>query len=223
MNGAIENRSWFDPYYREKHEVAKRKLIDRLKSELIEAGVDFQLLAEENGTLGRHDVIVITNGRRPTIRGRNGKALPVEIKASRGLDLAQIERYLLSGELLLLIRIMTGQVKLLNPSDFSEFLKESVRDLSDKALRILDGRPFLVTGYECNHCPVKSCPHNRPRKQNRAFVCMKQEDFDADLPNFLANLYPTIDRAVQVTLKELGIDTCNGAAKVDASSEQAAR
>ena len=222
MNGGcFDDDARFDSYYREKHEVAKRKFVDRLKSELTNVDSGFQIRTEEASDLGRRDV-VITDGRQLTIE-TNGKTLPVEIKASVGLDLAQIERYLLSGEPLLLVRIMTGQVKLLNPLDFSAFLEESVRDLSDKALRILDGRPFPVKGYECNHCPVKSCPHNRPQKPNRAFVCMKQDDFDTDLSKFLTNLYPTIDRAVQVTLKELGIDACNGTAKVDVSLEQAAR
>jgi hypothetical protein len=169
--------------------------------------------------LGRRDV-VISDERQLTIK-TNGKTLPVEIKASIGLDLAQIERYLLSGEPLLLVRIMTGQVKLLKPSDFSVYIEQSIRDLSDKAVRILDGHPFLVTGYECNRCPVRSCPHNRTRKPIRGFVCMKQDEFDVDLQDFLTNLYPTIDRAVQVTLEELGIDACNGLAKVDASLEQA--
>jgi hypothetical protein len=219
--GCFDDDARFDSYYREKHEVAKRKFVDRLKSELTNVDSGFQIRTEEASDLGRRDV-VITDGRQLTIE-TNGKTLPVEIKASVGLDLAQIERYLLSGEPLLLVRIMTGQVKLLKPSDFSAFLKESVRDLSDKALRILDGRPFLVTGYECNRCPVRSCPHNRTRKPIRGFVCMKQDEFDADLPNFLTNLYPTIDRAVQVTLKELGIDACSGAAKVDVSLEQVVR
>jgi hypothetical protein len=215
----IEEDTRFDSYYREKHEVAKRKFVDRLKSALTDSGVGIRIKTEEVSELGRRDV-VISDERQLTIK-TNGKTLPVEIKASIGLDLAQIERYLLSGEPLLLVRIMTGQVKLLKPSDFSAFLRESVRDLSGKALRILDGRPFSVTGYECNHCPVKSCPHNRTQKQNRAFVCMKQDDFDADLSRFLTNLYPAVDRAVQVALKELGVDTCNGLAKVDASLEQA--
>ena len=216
---SIEEDARFDSYYREKHEVAKRKFVDRLKSALTDSGVGIRIKTEEVSELGRRDV-VISDERRLTIK-TNGKTLPVEIKASIGLDLAQIERYLLSGEPLLLVRIMTGQVKLLKPSDFSAYIEQSIRDLSDKAVRILDGRPFLVTGYECNRCPVRSCPHNRTRKPIRGFVCMKQDEFDVDLQDFLTNLYPTIDRAVQVTLEELGIDACNGLAKVNASLEQA--
>ena len=219
---SIEENARFDSYYREKHEVAKRKFVDRLKSALTDSGVGIRIKTEEMSELGRRDV-VISDERQLTIK-TNGKTLPVEIKASVGLDLAQVERYLLSGEPLLLVRIMTGQVKLLKPSDFSAYVEQSIRDLSDKALRILEGRPFLVTGYECNHCPVKSCPHNRTRKPNRRFVYMKQEEFDTDLSDFLRNLYPTIDEAVQVVLRELRIDMRGAsAAKADVSLEQAAR
>lgn len=222
MNGkGVEEDARFDSYYREKHEVAKRKFVDRLKSALTNSGVGIRIKTEEVSELGRRDV-VISDERQLTIK-TNGKTLPVEIKASIGLDLAQVERYLLSGEPLLLVRIMTRQVKLLKPSDFSAYVEQSIRDLSDKALRILDGRPFLVTGYECNHCPVKSCPHNRARKPNRRFVYMKQEEFDTDLSDFLRNLYPTIDEAVRVALRELRIDMRESAARVDVSLEQAAR
>jgi hypothetical protein len=219
--GGIEEDARFDSYYGEKHKLAKRKFVDRLKSELTNAGLGFQIRTEETNEFGRRDV-VISDGKHLTI-GTNRGVLPVEIKASIGLDLAQIERYLLSGEPLLLVRIMTGQVKLLKPSDFSAFLEQSIRDLSEKALRILNGRPFLVTGYECNHCSIRSRPHNRNRKPNRHFVCMKQEEFNSDLSDFLRNLYPTINEAVQVVLKQLAVDTRDTTAKVDVSLEQTAR
>jgi len=80
----------FDPYYLMKHEGAKLKLIDRLKSALAVAGVEFQLLTEENGTLGRYDVVIITDGKKLTIQGGH-RTVVVEIKASLGLDMAQIE------------------------------------------------------------------------------------------------------------------------------------
>ena len=52
---------------------------------------------------------------------------------------------------------------------------------------------------------------------------MKQEEFDTDLSDFLRNLYPTIDEAVRVALRELRIDMRESAARVDVSLEQAAR
>jgi len=196
----------FDPYYLMKHEGAKRKLIDRLKSALAGAGVEFQLLTEEKGTLGRYDVVIITDGKRLTIQGGH-RTIVVEIKASLGLDLAQIERYLLGGEPVLLVRIMTGQVTLLSPQDHSVFLTESVKDSTEKAQRILDSRPILVPGYECRQCLVTSCPFNKyAKKPERELVCMKAEEFDADLTRFLRNLYPTVEKAVETIISELGIE-----------------
>jgi hypothetical protein len=172
----IENRERgdvrFDAYYLEKHELAKRKLVDRLKSALVEAGADFQILTKEDGGLGRNDVVVIRNGRKLTVENRNGEVLPIEIKASMGLDLGQVERYLLTGERLLLVRILTAQVKVLDPADHARFLNESVKDLMAKAQRILDGHPILITGVECSHCPLHQCPHNRT-KQNTPKPLMK--------------------------------------------------
>jgi len=197
----------FDAYYREKHELAKRKLIDRLKTALIEAGVDFQIITEEDIGYGKNDVVVIRNGRRLTVEGKNGAVLPVEIKASMGLDLTQIERYLLAGEKLLLLRIMTGQAKLLDPAEHAEFLNESTRDLAAKAQRLLDNKPILITGVECYHCPLTQCPHNRakPPPPERKFVHMSAEEFDEDLDLFLRQLYPTIEAAVNIIMRELGV------------------
>jgi hypothetical protein len=196
----------FDPYYLMKHEGAKLKLIDRLKSALAAAGVEFQLLTEENGTLGRYDVVIITEGKKLKIQGGH-RTIVVEIKASLGLDLAQVERYLLGGEPVLLVRIMTGQVTLLSPDDHAAFLSESVKDLAGKAQRILNNRPVLVPGYECRQCPVMSCPFNKyAKKPDRELVCMKPEEFDADLARFLRNLYPTVEKAVGIIFSELSIN-----------------
>jgi len=195
----------FDPYYLMKHEGAKLKLIDRLKSELAGAGVEFQLLTEENGTLGRYDVVIITDGKKLTIQGGH-RTIVVEIKASLGLDMAQIERCLLGGEPVLLVRIMTRQVTLLRPDDHTAFLSESVKDLAGKAQRLLDSRPILVPGYECRQCPVTTCPFKKyTKKPDRELVCMKPEEFEADLARFLRNLYPTVDKAVETILSELNI------------------
>ncbi len=197
----------FDSYYLEKHEVARRKLIDRLKTELGKAGFDFQLLTEENGDdFGRRDIVPIHNGRRLAIESKDGQRLGVEIKGSVGLDISQLERYLLSGEKLLLVRIITNQVKLLDPQDYTEHLNSAMQDLTSKAQRILDDRQFLVPGLECSRCPLTNCVYNKSvKKIDRKFVCMTHEDFNEDLTRFLQNLYPTIERAVEIILQELGV------------------
>jgi hypothetical protein len=198
----------FDSYYLEKHELAKRKLVDRLKSALTEAKEEFQILTEQDEGFGRNDIVVIRNGRKLTVEGKNGEALPIEVKASVGLDLAQLERYLMSGERLLLVRVMTGQVKLLDPKDCQEYLNESIKDLLAKAQRILGGRGFLVSGSECSKCPLETCLYNKlTRRTERRFIHMTHEDFGEDLTRFMENLYPTIERAVGIILDELGVGT----------------
>lgn len=204
LNGNVEE-AWFDSYYLEKHELAKRKLVDRLKSALVESKIDLQILTE-TGELGRNDVVVIRNGRRLAVEGPNGDTLAIEIKASLGLDLSQIERYLLTGERLLLVRVLTQQVKLLDPNEHVEFLYESIKDVTAKAQRILDGKTILIPGVECNRCSLLQCPHNRVREvDGRRFIRMDQEEFDEDPDLFLKQLYPTIEKAVTVILSELAL------------------
>jgi hypothetical protein len=190
-----------------KHEAAKRKLVDLLKSALTSAGVSFQLTTEEEAELGRNDVVIVVNSSGVSVQG-NGRRILVEIKASLGLDLAQIERYMLKGNPLLLVRIMTGQVTLIDPEDHAKFLDDTTLNFADKAERLLEWKPILVPGYECRDCPATSCPHNGllPKSGWEVFH-MKSEEFDADLAMYLRNLYPTLNKAVQAILSELAIKT----------------
>jgi hypothetical protein len=197
----------FDPYYRMKHEGAKLKLIDLLKSALTSAGVTFQLLTEQEAELGRNDVVIVVSGGGLCVQG-NGRRIVVEVKASLGLVLAQLERYMLKGDPLLLVRIMTGQVTLLDPDDHMKFLDDTVLNFSDKAQRMLEWKPILVPGYECRDCPATGCRYNKalPKPSWNVFS-MKPEEFDADLTLYLRNLYPTVSKAVQMILRELEIKT----------------
>jgi hypothetical protein len=188
-----------------KHEGAKLKLIDLLKSALTSARVSFQLLTEEEAELGRNDVVIVVNGGGLSVHG-NGRRIVVEIKASLGFELAQLERYMLKGHPLLLVRIMTGQVTLIDPADHAKFLDDTALNFADKAQRMLEWKPILVPGYECRDCPATGCRYNKYVPRSDLFH-MKPEEFDADLQLYLRNLYPTVDKAVRMILDELDIKT----------------
>jgi len=201
----------FDPYYSEKHEMTKRKFVDRMKTRLSELGKEAQFLVqtEEPSDFGRSDLVII-NGNQLKISAMGGRAVRVELKASRGLDLSQIERYLLNAETLLLVRVMTGHVARLSPNKLSAFLEESLRDLSRKAKRLIDGRQFLIPGQECHKCPIKECNHNKSRQSKQSiFVTINHKEFERDLEEFMLNLYPTIDKAIHAVFEELGIPDKN--------------
>lgn len=207
-NSGVEKDLQFDPYYGEKHEMTKRKFVDRLKTKLTEAGKELQFIirTEEPSDFGHYDLVII-NGNQLKIQTKDGGAIAVEFKASLGLDLSQIERYLLNGDTLLIVRIITGQVIKLSPYKLTEFLEESVRDLTSKAKRLTQGHPFSVPGYECRKCPLMECGHNRlPETRGRRLISMGQKEFEEDFETFTQNLFPTIDRAVEIVLEHLEID-----------------
>jgi hypothetical protein len=207
-NSGVEKDLHFDPYYGEKHEFTKRKFVDRLKTRLTEAGKELQFMirTEEPSDFGHYDLVII-NGNQLKIQTKDGRTIAVEFKASLGIDLSQIERYLLNGDTLLIVRIITGQVIRLSPHKLSEFLEESVRDLTSKAKRLTQGHPFSVPGYECCKCPITECSHNKlPETQGRRLISMGQKEFEEDFETFTQNLFPTIDRTVEIVLKHLEID-----------------
>jgi hypothetical protein len=207
MRAASEEGLVFDPYYVEKHEVAKRAFIEQLTTELYKAKANFQLKLEEIGELGRYDIVIVLAG----INGKHEKRLVVEVKAGLSLDLTQIERYLMVGERLLLIRIMTRQAKLFTPEEYSDLLASASQNVAAKAERILNNQALLIPGPECYRCPVRTCPHNKTKEdQKRGLIRQEQKNFEADAGAFMRNLYPTISTAVQIALADLEVNTTNG-------------
>jgi len=195
----------FDRYYHEKHEFYKRKLVDRLKNRLEEAGYSVLIATEENVETGRYDVAIVS-GRQIKILNGN-EEIVVEIKGSLGIGLEQIERYLLNSAVIILVRVVTGHVARLKTGDYVDFLTESLRDLIRKAERILRNRPVIIRGPSCRGCPMKTCKHNdgsnNMRDERFRRIAMHDAEFNFDLDKLLRNTYPTIEKAVDIVLQEL--------------------
>jgi len=195
----------FDRYYREKHEFYRRKLVDRLKNELEDARFNVLITTEENVETGRYDVTIVS-GRR--VRILNGQEeIVIEIKGSLGISLEQIERYLLNGTVIILVRVVTGHVARLSTYEYIDFLAESVKDLTRKAERILGNKPVMIRGSRCRECPVETCVYNvgSGSGKDNCFqrIVMKDEEFNLDLDSLLRNTYPTITKVTEMVLEVL--------------------
>ena len=196
----------FDSIYREKSTFATIKILDHLKSRLDREGIRARLSTEEKSEFGRYDV-VITQGT-PCLIFKNGeKKIRLEIKASLGLPLEQVERYLWDPSPLILVRVITGQVVLLKPSEMGEFVRFSTSTTLDKAQRVIGDNPYTVPGPSCYSCLDAACQFNKRREsREKALVKMSDADFGADLRLFFANLPYVTSRTADFVVQELRKD-----------------
>jgi len=197
----------FDRYYGEKHEFCKRKLVERLKNKLEEMGKRVLISTETEADTGHYDIVIVS-GQQIRIMDKTGKVkIVIEVKASLGIDLSRIERYLWDAMTLVIVRIVTGHVKKIKTEECLGFLSESLQDLIKKAKRILANKPILVAGFDCRICRDVDCKYNKNCKANSFhWVVMKNEEFNLDFDRLFINMYPTITRVVDMVIEEFESD-----------------
>lgn len=196
----------FDRYYGEKHEFYKRKLVDRLKSRLEEAGHNVLITTEESVETGRYDITIVSGRQVRILNGDGEEEIVIEIKGSLGIALEHVERYLWNNTVLIIVRVVTGHVTKLKTSEYADLLTESLKDLIKKAERVLRNKPVMIRGAGCRRCPAKTCPHNdNSREEHFKRIAMRDEEFNFDLDKLLKNTYPTIEKVVEMVMEELNL------------------
>jgi hypothetical protein len=203
-----EQTTRFDSFYREKSEYATLKILDHLKRRLVDKGYEAAIATEVKDDVGIYDVTIV-QGTPCEILRRDELLVRLEIKASLGLPLEQIERYLWRPSPLILVRVPLGQVSTLRPSDLEEFVRFSQASMLAKASRLLEGQSYVVPGRYCRSCLDLACKFNtRGQDGNRMMVSMSDTEFDLDLHVFMRNLPFVSERTAELVidmLKESGM------------------
>jgi hypothetical protein len=128
----------------------------------------------------------------------------LEIKASLGLPLEQIDRYLWNPSPLIIVRVVTGHVALLRPDELEEFAEFSLRNILEKSKRMGQEKLPMVPGPHCSDCPDKGCPfYEPPRYPNSSMVKMNDRDFGADLTSFFQHIPYVSKRVASLVVEEL--------------------
>jgi hypothetical protein len=219
-NPDVENNK-FDRYYSEKHEFCKRKLVERLKNKLEGMGRRVSISTEMKSDTGRYDLIIVS-GQQIKILDENGKEkIVIEIKASLGIDLFQIERYLWDDLTLIIVRVVTSHVKKIKTVECLNFLLESLRDLAKKANRILANKPIVVPRRDCCMCQDMGCKYNENNKTSHFHrIVMGNEEFKLDMDELFKNIYTAIDEAVEMVAEELEGSSKDPGDQVEADVKQ---
>lgn len=198
----------FDPYYNERHEFAKRKLVRLLASELGSLGERVTVSTEVSTPIGRLDIVV----------ANENSEIAVEIKAGLALSLSQVERYLGSGKKVVLVRIPFEQVIVFRPDDYGTYLKLVDDERLSAVKRLLSGVVQPIPGPDCLRCPVSECEYNRFKPHDDAGR-VTPRDFGADLQDFSTHLYPSLEKAVRTIVRELGIPSGSSTCFSDSNFE----
>jgi len=193
----------FDSYYREKSEFATIKILECLKTRLHSDGVDATILTEAPSEIGRYDVVVI-QGYPCRVYAKSEEIVRIEVKASLGLNLEQIDRYLWDFSPLILARVITGHVAKIQPLALQSYILFSLRELNAKADRLLSGKFYTIPGTSCLSCPDNNCHYNRSKnRKSMNIVTMRDSEFAEDLKSFFQNLSYVSERTASLVVEEL--------------------
>jgi hypothetical protein len=199
---AKENQR-FDSYYRQKSEFATIKILECLKARFNSDGVNAGILTEAQNELGRYDVVVI-QGYPYEVYAKNEEVVRIEVKASLGLNLEQIDRYLWNPSPLILVRVITGHVAKLQPQALQPYIFFSLRELNAKIDRLLSGKFYTIPGSACVTCLDSSCTYNRSKSRKpMSMVTMSDTEFTEDLTSFFQNLSYVAERTASLVIEEL--------------------
>jgi hypothetical protein len=204
-NELIVEHKKFDAYYRQKSAFATTKILDHIKNALSANSIEATISTEESSDSARYDAIVAL-GRPNEASAWNKDVVRIEIKASLGLDLEQVGRYLWDRSPLILVRVITGQVARIRPSELQSYVAFSLNELSFKIDRLLAQKCHTLPGTDCLDCPNNECTHWRERSSERKtgnIVTLADAEFGQDLTLFFQNLSYVAERTALMVVEEL--------------------
>lgn len=195
--------SKFDPYYVQKAELSNSFICTTVLQHIASAGFTVRAAMESSDPFGRYDVSIVRGTPCRVLKG-GSTVCRIETKGSLGLPLSSqvLSRYLFGEGPLILCRIMTDQVIVLDPRQLQEFVDFSADLLSSRASRVLQGNHFVVPGPQCGgECGDRLCEYNeRKSRESRRLVTPKEADFQDDLYQFMRYLPQVSRRAGEVVV-----------------------
>jgi hypothetical protein len=195
----------FDPYYVQKSEFATAKILDSIKTQLSASGLKATILTEVPFEVGRYDIVVALENPSK-VDAESDKKIKIEVKASLGIDLEQIQRYLWDFSTLILSRIVTRQVVKLRPSELQSFVNFTMQELDSKLDRLLSNKLYAIPGTDCTSCQDVTCRHFQRRKKGRAppkVLTFSDVEFGEDLKSFFENLPYVASQTALMVVEEL--------------------
>jgi hypothetical protein len=152
--------------------------------------MDAVIQTESRNDIGKYDV-VIAQGSPSKVYADGEEKVRIEVKASYGINLEQISRYLWQSSPLILVRVMPGHVAKIDPLKLQPYVMFTLKEIAAKADRILSCNLYTVPGRSCFTCLDRHCEHNR---------YMGKRSLDS---SFFRNLSYVSEKTANIIVEEL--------------------
>jgi hypothetical protein len=180
-----------DQYYLAKHDYARVSMVDRIAQDFSNGKI---IGVEQVTSVGKLDVGIAD---RKILVSNGNKTIGIEIKSGKGgVDLFQLVRYLFEVDKLLVARVATADVAIIERSDIANQLNVISTSLQRKVDQIIEGHQYKVQGPWCYECNIE-CEYRRNRSTSHHVAKME------GLADFINNVGVTVEKTLSILKEEL--------------------
>jgi hypothetical protein len=159
-----------DRLYIEKHEYAKKKIIDAIQLNL---GRTTIIKSEHKINTGTLDIVIHYD---KIILNYHEKSICIEIKSGRSIDLFQIERYLYESYVLIVVRVPTRDVVPIHQTNIADELIAGINSTIKKIDLLNENNLLKVQGEWCKGCTA-DCEFTKKISKYSHIARFEFEDF----------------------------------------------
>jgi hypothetical protein len=181
-----KTRRKIDPYYITRHSIAVDLIVEALYERLTALQYNVSIGAEVPVKFGRLDVLLEQTSHGVQLC-YSGHKIGIEVKTGLSLDLAQIFRYILDVDALILVRTRPGQVIAIRQAELLEPLSALLSAWISRARRLLT-----------NDAPV--CNHHRRDSEWQFLASLALEQ---DIVSFAKDLHKILNQVLDLAVREL--------------------
>jgi hypothetical protein len=175
-------KNGIDRLYVEKHEYARKKIIDAIQANF---GKLTTVKSEHKINNGKLDIVISYD---KILLNYHEKTICIEIKSGQSIDLFQIERYLYESYLLIVVRIPTRDVVPIHQANITAELITGITSTIEKINLLVDNPMLKVQGDWCKGCTA-NCEF---RKQTTEYTHVAKLEFEEFFKNVNAVTHETI-------------------------------
>ena len=194
----LKPRPWkhVDQYYLERHEFVRRLLLDTLRLRLLKEGFKVSLKAENQGECGKGDIDLEYTHLGVTVSVNSFK-IRVEVKGGVRFPIAQLLRYLLDANAVVVCLAGRSEAVTLTRSDAKPLIELLLKVITDKLRLLIKGDETRIPGPWCHGCPLE-CEYAKPPTNHRPDL---DGEFVAALKNWERAIEQTVEQVIDLLKK----------------------
>jgi len=182
-----------DQYYLERHEFVRKLLLDALRLRLLEEGFKVSLKAENRDECGKGDIDLEYTHLGVTV-SVNSFRIRVEVKGGVRFPIAQLLRYLLDVDAVVLCLAGRGEAVTLTRNDAKQLIELLLRTITAKLKLLIEGDEARIPGPWCHGCPLE-CQYAKPLTNHRPDLDC---EFVATLKNWRRAIEQTVEHVIDL-------------------------